>query len=89
MCSVNAVGIVIRACDLEFQITRYESYFPSDPRDKREANKEFKNDIKPTKLKETMIVFTTPSKASSKPKAKDWRKIPKNQTQEIKKSTLK
>jgi hypothetical protein len=59
------VGIVIKFCDLEIQIARYESYFPSDPRDKREAKKEFQNDIKPAKLKETMIVFPTPIKVSS------------------------
>jgi len=63
------VGIVIRACDLEIQIARYESYFPGDPCDKREAKKEFKNNIKPAKLKEIMIVFTTPTKLFSKPKA--------------------
>jgi len=65
MCLGNVVGIVIRACDLEIQIARYESYFPSDSRYKREAKKEFKNDIKPAKLKETMIVFPTPIKVCS------------------------
>ena len=65
MCPGIVVGIVIRARDLEIQIARYESYFPSDPRDKREAKKEFQNDIKLAKLKETMIVFPTPIKVSS------------------------
>jgi len=37
----------------------------NNPRDKREAKKEFHNDIKPAKLKETMIVFPTPIKVSS------------------------
>jgi len=65
VCPGIVVGIVIRARDLEIQIARYESYFPSDPRDKREAKKEFQNDIKLAKLKETMIVFPTPIKVSS------------------------
>ena len=37
----------------------------NNPHDKREAKKEFHNDIKPAKLKETMIVFPTPIKVSS------------------------
>jgi len=77
---MNVVEIVIRACELEIQIARYESYFLGDPRDKREAKKEFKNNIKPSKLKETMVVFTTPTKLFSKPKKPN----PRN-----KKSTLK
>jgi hypothetical protein len=41
-----------------------ESYFPSDPRKRKEANKEFKKDVKPSKLKEAMVVSLTPIKVS-------------------------
>jgi hypothetical protein len=49
---------------LEIQIARHESYFPSDPYKRKEANKEFKKDVKPTKLKEVIVVSPTPIKVS-------------------------
>jgi hypothetical protein len=62
-----------RTYDLEIQISRHVSYFLSDPRDKKEAKKEFKKDTKPTRSKEAIVISTKPIKVSSqqaKPKPK-------------------
>ena len=47
---------------MEIQIARYESYFPSDPHDKKETKKEFMKDTRFAKSKEVMLFSMTPIK---------------------------
>ena len=50
---------------MEIQKARHDSYFPSDPHDKKETEKEFKKDTRFVKSKEVMLVSTTPVKVSN------------------------
>ncbi|KAL2493101.1 Ribonuclease H [Abeliophyllum distichum] len=54
--------LATRAYDLKIQIARYESYLPSDVRDKKDPKKEIKRDVKADKPKEAMTIFTVPTK---------------------------
>ncbi|KAF9672515.1 hypothetical protein SADUNF_Sadunf11G0050300 [Salix dunnii] len=82
--AIHFEQLTTRAHDLNIQIARHVSYFPSDPQDKKETKKEFKKDKRFVNLKEAILVST---QTKSKPKIEE--KLQRKQTQKIKKFTLK
>ncbi|GAV63029.1 LOW QUALITY PROTEIN: hypothetical protein CFOL_v3_06551, partial [Cephalotus follicularis] len=84
--------LAIRAHDLELQIPRHGSHFPSESQEKKEPNKDVKKEGKSGKAKESMEITTSPFQISVKkqnPKPKTEYKTTTSQSKKNGKRTLK